>query len=61
MEREEPREMRYKKKLLEKMQKLDMNKDEYALFLLQGIKKEVMLIRAILERTERTEQENQEY
>lgn len=39
----------YKAKMREKMEALEMNIEEYQTFLLQGIKKEVIMMRRILE------------
>lgn len=42
MERQRPD---FKKMLYEKLEEFDMTKEEYTIFLLQGIKKELILIR----------------
>lgn len=40
----------YKRKMQEKMERLEMTPDEYHLFVLQGIKKELMTIRKLIQR-----------
>lgn len=45
-------EKRYREKMISKIHKYGMTNEEYELFLLQGIKKELMAIRKSLERME---------